>query len=119
MIDHNVCSVTEHIRLDTDRRDQPGMAGADAHMLHRRDRLSQRASQVAVRGGELVYELVVASLEVGVALSDQHPFVRVADAFDVYAQPEPVEQLRAQLAFLGIHGADEDEARWVRERHPL
>ncbi len=62
---------------------------------------------------------MVAALEVGVALGDQHPLVGVADAFHVHAQAEAVEQLRAQLAFLGIHGPDEDESRRVRERHAL
>ncbi len=62
---------------------------------------------------------MVAALEVGVALGDQHPLVGVADALNIDAQPKAVEQLRAQLAFLGIHRADEDESRRVRERHPL
>ena len=39
----------------------------------------------------------------------------------VDGQPEPVEQLRAQLALFGIHGADEHEARLmaVRDAVPL
>ncbi|EDT37307.1 hypothetical protein BamMEX5DRAFT_6914 [Burkholderia ambifaria MEX-5] len=34
-------------------------------------------------------------------------------------QPEAVEQLRAQFAFLGIHRADQHEARIVRVRHAI
>ena len=34
-------------------------------------------------------------------------------------QPEPVEQLRAQLALLGVHRADEQEPRRVPHRHPV
>ena len=34
-------------------------------------------------------------------------------------ESEPVEQLRADIALLGIHRADEDEARGVRERNAL
>ena len=41
------------------------------------------------------------------------------EARDVDAQAEPVEQLRPDLALLGIHRADEDEARGVRERDAL
>ncbi len=110
MVDDDVGAMAEHVRLDADGGDQSGLAGADADLLHRRDRLCQSSSQVAVRGGELVDELVVGALEVGVALGDQHPFVRVTDTLHIHAQPEAVEQLRAKLPFLGIHGADEDEA---------
>ena len=45
------------------------------------------------------------------ALDDGHPLPRVGDAVHVDAQREAVEQLRAQVAFLGVHGADQDEAR--------
>ncbi len=72
-----------------------------------------------VRRGELIGELVVAEPEGGVTLGDQDTLVRVEDALDVDAKAETVEQLRAELTLLRIHGADEDEPRRVRERHPL
>ena len=37
----------------------------------------------------------------------------------VDGQPEPVQQLRAQLALFGIHGSDEDETRVVTVRDPV
>src|SRR5207237_2433389 len=40
-----------------------------------------------------------------------------ADAFDTDTQTESIEQLRPQLALLGIHGPDEDEARGMAERN--
>ena len=43
----------------------------------------------------------------------------VAGRRDVHGQPEPVQQLRAQLALLGIHGADQHESRLVGVRHPV
>ena len=36
-----------------------------------------------------------------------------------HAQPEPVQQLRAQLAFLRVHGAHEQEGRGVPQRDAL
>ena len=60
---------------------------------------------------------MVAAREGSVAFGDQNTLVRVADAFDIDAQTEAIEQLRPQLALLGIHGPDEDEARGVAERN--
>jgi hypothetical protein len=37
----------------------------------------------------------------------------------VDGQSEPVQQLRAQLALLGVHRADQHEARLVRVRDPV
>ncbi len=45
--------------------------------------------------------------------------VRIAAGRYLDGQPEPVEQLRPQLAFLRIHRADEQEARGVPDRDPL
>ena len=44
---------------------------------------------------------------------------RVTGGGDLDRQPEAVEQLRAELAFLGIHRADQQEARGVPHRHAL
>src|SRR5437764_15286007 len=56
VVDDDVGAVAQHLRLDADRRDEPGMGAADAHVLHSRDRLGQRARQVLVRGRQLVYK---------------------------------------------------------------
>src|ERR1044072_7591864 len=50
-------------------------------------------------------------------LHDGDPLVEVADAFDIDAQAETIEELRPKLAFFRVHGADEDESRWMRYRH--
>jgi hypothetical protein len=47
------------------------------------------------------------------------PLRRVARGGDLDGEPEPVEQLRAQLALLGVHGAHQQEACGVPDRHPL
>ena len=52
-------------------------------------------------------------------LDDRHPLVQVADAFDVDAQAEAVEQLRPQLALLRVHRPDEDEPRGMRDGDSL
>ena len=47
------------------------------------------------------------------------PALRVGAGDDRHAQPEPVQQLRAQLPLLGVHGADEQEAGRVPQRDPF
>ncbi len=42
-----------------------------------------------------------------------HPLVDVVGRADLHAQPEAVEQLRPQLALLGVHGAHQHEVRRV------
>ena len=44
---------------------------------------------------------------------------RVGHRLDVDGQAEAVEQLGPEVAFLGVHRADQDEPRRVAERHPL
>ena len=50
---------------------------------------------------------------------DLNALRRVAHAQDIHAQPEPVKQLRTQIALLRIHRANEHEASGVCERHTL
>ncbi len=95
------------------------MVRSDPHGLHARDRFPEGAREVGVRGRELVGELVVPAFERCIAFGNQDALVRVADSFHVDAQPEAVEQLGPKLALLRVHGADEDEARGVAERHAL
>jgi hypothetical protein len=47
------------------------------------------------------------------------PLVRVPAGRHLHGQPEPVQQLRPQLAFLRVHRADEQEAGRVPDRHAL
>ena len=62
---------------------------------------------------------------VGVGVEGQPPahdldaLRRVGAGRDVDAEPEAVEQLRAQLALLGVHRADEQEARRMRDADRL
>ena len=47
------------------------------------------------------------------------PFGRILAGGDLHGQPEPVQQLRAELAFLRVHGADQQEPRGVPDRDAL
>ena len=66
-----------------------------------------------------------AAKAVGILLERLAPFddldalTNIANALDIDAQAKAVEQLRSQLALLGVHGADEDEPRRMRHRHAL
>ena len=50
---------------------------------------------------------------------DVGPLGRVAGRRHLDGQPEPVEQLRPQLALLRVHRPDQQEPRGVPHRHPL
>jgi hypothetical protein len=50
---------------------------------------------------------------------DLHPLVGLPRGGDLDGEPEPVEQLRSQLALFGVHGPDEQEARRVPHGHAL
>ncbi len=54
-----------------------------------------------------------------VLLEDEDALGPLAQAADVHAEPEAVEQLRPQLPLLGVHRPDEDEPRRVPEGDPL
>lgn len=99
----------------------------DAHRrAHRRDQEQQVVIELHVRertdGGRQALEqagLVVTpyTLEAcGVVLVRATPLQHldahrgVSDAGDIDAEPEPIEQLRPDLPFFGVHGADENEA---------
>ena len=53
------------------------------------------------------------------ATHDLGPQRRVLRGGDLDREPEPVEQLRAQLALLGVHRADEHQPGRVRDRDAL
>ena len=55
--------------------------------------------------------------EGGAAADDLDPFVDVRRRTHLDRQAEPVQQLRPQLAFLGVPGADKHEARVGAQSH--
>src|SRR5207237_9209679 len=67
----------------------------------------------------LLVETVGVALPMRSLLDDRDALVEVADTLHIDAEAEPVEQLRPELTFFGVHGADEDEARRMRYRDAL
>src|SRR5439155_4518855 len=63
------------------------------------------------------YELFGPSLVGHAPLDHRDAPGDIADASDLDDQAEPVEQLRPQLTFLGVHRPDQDEARRVRDAY--
>ena len=53
------------------------------------------------------------------ALHDRHALPRVGDAVHVHTQRKAIQELRPEVALLGVHGADQDEAGRVAEADPL
>src|SRR3982074_1684531 len=54
--------------------------------------------------------------EVALELHDPQPLVDIRWRDDVDAEPEPIEQLRPQLSFFGVHRAHQDEMRGMDDR---
>jgi len=53
------------------------------------------------------------------AADNQHPLGHVGERSDLHGKPEAVEELRAQLALLGIAAADQHEAGGMADRDTL
>ena len=60
-------------------------------------------------------ELLRIRLEGEIPFHDRHAVPEFGDAVHVHAQREPVEELRAQVALLRVHRADQDEAGGMGE----
>ncbi len=82
------------------------IAGGDAHQRQQlggpRDHGAQPFLVAVLVGGGVARRPLV-------ALHDPHAVVERRQPADVDAEPEAIEQLRAQLALLGVHGADEHQ----------
>ena len=70
-------------------------------------------------GGEAGRETARVRLVGEPAPDDLGALVGIAAGRHLHGQPEPVEQLRPQLAFLRVHRADEQETGGVPDRNPL
>lgn len=116
---HDVGPHAVHLERGTGRRDLPQRPVAQPH---RRQQLP-RGDDPLPYGGLLVRPTGREPGRVVVVGEpppyDLHPLVRLPRGRDLDGQPEPVEQLRPQLALFGIHGADEQELRGVPYRDTL
>ena len=73
--------------------------------------------ELGVGGGVLRLEPGRVGLEGQPATDHLGPLARVAGRRDLHGEPEAVEQLRAQLALLGVHRAHEQEPGGVADGH--
>ncbi|POM21252.1 hypothetical protein CSX04_02687 [Burkholderia cepacia] len=76
-------------------------------------------AECALRGGMARAERLRIEIECKPRLHDPLALRGVEAVLQFDHQAEAVEQLRTQLALLGIHRADEHEARVVRVRHAI
>ncbi len=111
--------MAEGARVDADKRDEPADGRADLHLREQAFRLFDDLLEVVLVGEEVAPQAGAVQAPMRVALHDAHPLVDILETGDVDAEPESVEQLRAEVSFLGLHRPDEDESRRVRERDPL
>ena len=58
-------------------------------------------------------EAVWVLFELDAALEDFDALIRIVDALHIHTQREAIQELRPQIAFFWIHGADQDETRRV------
>src|SRR5258708_15237221 len=116
---HQVGAVPVHLERDRDLRDQAQNLARQLHLGKGLDRLGDLRADTLLRFGVLLIEEVGIVLPHRALLDDRDALVEVAYAFDVDTQPEPVEELRPQLALFWGHGPDDDDAARVRDRHTL
>ena len=109
--DHQIGAVTFHVERGSEGRDGKQVAAAISDPVH------QAAGQLNLVGKlfflvkPLLAELLRILFKGQVALHDQHAFAGFTDAVDFGRMSKAVQQLRAQVAFFGVHRAHEDEAR--------
>ena len=81
--------------------------------------MNSRCSQFFFFGLPLLVKLFRVLLKLKDALQNLHTILGVFDAAHFDRQGEAVEQLRAQIAFLRVHRAHQDETRRVRKTDAL
>ena len=115
----DVGAMSVHLQLDAERGDGHQDVAVDDDVGEHRHRPRDSIRLRLLRGLETCRERRGVLLECLAAFDDLHPLANVANALDVDAQAEAVEQLGTKLAFLRVHRADEDETRRMRHRHAL
>ena len=107
-------AVDAQARADAGDEQQRALVEHDARQALAGGR--RRARERRLVGGEARAHRVGVGVEGQPPAHDLDALRRIGAGGDVDAEPEAVEQLRAQLALLGVHGPHEQEARRVRRR---
>ena len=108
--------MTQRSGIDAHESDEPSDLRGYGDERQQLGGFHDDGAQVLVGAAESIVQITMSLATLGVALDDAHAFLHGAQAGDVDAQPEAIQQLRPQLALVRIHGAGEDEGRRVRER---
>ena len=115
--DHDVGAQPVHVEAGADRGDLPQRRVRQATTEGSRSRAAAiRAASAASVGGEPLRERRRVGVEGEPAAHHLGPLAGSRGAVDLDGEPEPVEQLRPQLAFLRVHGPDQQEPRRVAHR---
>ena len=117
--DHQVSAVTVHIERGGQAGDREQVTAGVGDLVHQLAGLSIWCESSCFLGQPLLAETFRVGFKSQVALHDHHPLAGVADAVDFNREGKAVEQLRAQVAFFGVHRAHQDEARRVGEGNAL
>ncbi|GAA3106395.1 hypothetical protein GCM10017687_17700 [Streptomyces echinatus] len=116
---HDVGPHAVHLEGRAGRRDLPQRAVAEPHLRQqppcRHDPLPYGGLLLGPPGRERGRVVVVRQP----AAHHLDPLLGLPRGRDLHGQPEPVQQLRAQLALLGVHGAHEQEAGRMPHRDAL
>ena len=105
-----------HLETGADPGDRGERRPAQRHRAQPGARLPDPVPQRGLLGREPGREPGRVGVEREPAAHHLHPALGVTRRSDLDGEPEPVEQLRPQLALLGVHGADQHEAGGVPDR---
>src|ERR1700680_2440093 len=107
----DVGAMTVHLQLDAERGDGHENVAIHDYVGERRHRSRDAVGLRPFGGLETRGEAGGILFKRLAPFDDLDALTNIANALDIDAQAEAVEQLRAKLAFLRVHGADEDEGR--------
>eukprot|EP00982_Pelagococcus_subviridis_P013014 31208-Pelagococcus_subviridis.AAC.11 len=117
--DDDVASQTVHVHERAHAGDFDGQISLHLdllqELLRRRDLRLELVRLLLAR----LHEPLRVLLELHAVLHELHAKLAIEDRPHVARHPEPIEELRPELALLGVPRADHDELRRVRDRDPL
>ncbi len=117
--DDQVRAHAVHVERRADRGDPAQLGVGQHHRGQPGPRVGDPARRRRLDLGERRGEGRRIRLERHPPAHDLDAGVDVARRPDLDGEPEPVEQLRPQLALLRVHRPDQQERRGVRHRHPV
>ena len=117
--DGQFAAVAVHAQGRHEARDAEQIVVADHHLVDPGTGLDDAAPQRRDLAGPLGAQALGVLAQGAVAGHDLNPFLGCGELLDLDREGKAVQQLRAQFAFLGVHGADQDEAGRVAERDAL